>query len=1054
MAPFYPPHAVLSGFKERVECLTVQGDRLYFGTSTGNLHIYAYGDTTSSNSEPHAELVETKKSLCRRAIDQLGYVKDVNSLVVLSESLVTLYPLPTFSPPTPLIKAKSAFSFAVHTRVAHVDDLVTRSPKPDQTDFATATATAIPAVLTYLAVGCRRKMVIYSWKDGEPQNVQEATLPHSPRAMVFIDSEHICFGYSPTEYAVFSLKTSTTTDIVTPIPAAPAVGITNMGKGALSGLGGYMTLGLGTKPKPCVVSVSESEALVGKENNGFFVDTEGKSSRSLTIDWPASPEELAFVRPYVFSVLPPGSVPSAQVEGDAEHPPKDSAFITSSVVEIRSSLSLKAVQILPFPPLPPGTASPAAHYLVRLLTPSPSAKSSLFLVSTPSDRATANTVGSTIWQLCMKSWSEQIDELVQAESYADALALLDTLDPAILPDQERRQRLVRALHAVAQFSSGKYDDAINAFIDLDINPAKVVALYPESIAGRLSVPKDQWIPLFGGPATPPPPAEDTENQDERQSASSSSDVPSRVPSPKGSIRGTLRTSLEAVVAAATPHRDDETASILSGRRSKQPDEFHRSVETLMRFLSDRRPKVAGALEGFGIRAAQSHKQPSLSAASTEELFALPNAPLNALTPEELVRFAQIVDTALFKSYLLVKPSLLGPLCRIGNWCEVEEVEEVLRSREKYSELIFLYNGKKMHAKALDLLRQLSEKETDKRDKLTPSVTYLQRLGPEHLDLIFEYSRWVFEEDPDVGFEIFTSEEAELPRQRVTEFLEKIDAGLAARYLEHLIQERGEGSSLFHDWLAELYLRMTLTAKKQGNDELQQKMYTRLLNFIDTTHYYHTDRLYGLLPSDDLYEAKAILLGRLGRHDAALEVYVYRLHDYTKAEEYCRRVYAPGADSPTAGVFLTLLRIYLRPTPSSLSSAQSARSSTSSAPALLEPALALIRRHGPRLDALEALSLLPPLVPESDVRPFLLAALRAPVFDQRVVREVAHAREEQVARKLMLLQSRRVRVSDSRICPQCHKRIGHSVIAVHAPRGEVTHYQCREVFSRKLKEMRS
>lgn len=36
---------------------------------------------------------------------------------------------------------------------------------------------------------------------------------------------------------------------------------------------------------------------------------------------------------------------------------------------------------------------------------------------------------------------------------------------------------------------------------------------------------------------------------------------------------------------------------------------------------------------------------------------------------------------------------------------------------------------------------------------------------------------------------------------------------------------------------------------------------------------------------DLFEARAILLGRLGRHEHALELYVYRLHDYIKAEEY-------------------------------------------------------------------------------------------------------------------------------------------------------------------------
>lgn len=98
-------------------------------------------------------------------------------------------------------------------------------------------------------------------------------------------------------------------------------------------------------------------------------------------------------------------------------------------------------------------------------------------------------------------------------------------------------------------------------------------------------------------------------------------------------------------------------------------------------LSDRRPKVAAALEALHITSAEAHQMPLLSAASKEDLFALPDAPLTAMTPEELVRFAQIVDTALFKCYLLIRPGLLVSLCRVTNWCEVSEVEEVLRARE-------------------------------------------------------------------------------------------------------------------------------------------------------------------------------------------------------------------------------------------------------------------------------------------------------------------------------------------------------------------------------------
>jgi hypothetical protein len=86
-------------------------------------------------------------------------------------------------------------------------------------------------------------------------------------------------------------------------------------------------------------------------------------------------------------------------------------------------------------------------------------------------------------------------------------------------------------------------------------------------------------------------------------------------------------------------------------------------------------------------------------------------------------------------------------------------------------------------------------------------------------------------------------------------------------------------------------------------ESRNKAYGKLLLFTDNTTHFRVDRLLGMLPSDgmqfriytktrrssfiriDLFEARAILLGKLGRHDSALELYVYRLRDYAKAERY-------------------------------------------------------------------------------------------------------------------------------------------------------------------------
>lgn len=161
------------------------GDRLLIGTSSGNLHILE--NQESDGSEPQAKIVSSK-NLSRKSIEQVGYVKDINSIVALSgkhfvhltddklifrvslDSLLTLYPLPDLVPPTPLPSTRTAFSFAVDTTVQHVSS----DGKFESFDDVASEAKGkgVPTVVTYLVVGCRRKLVVYSWRDGEPQDVK------------------------------------------------------------------------------------------------------------------------------------------------------------------------------------------------------------------------------------------------------------------------------------------------------------------------------------------------------------------------------------------------------------------------------------------------------------------------------------------------------------------------------------------------------------------------------------------------------------------------------------------------------------------------------------------------------------------------------------------------------------------------------------------------------------------------------------------------------------------------------------------------------------------
>jgi hypothetical protein len=61
-----------------------------------------------------------------------------------------------------------------------------------------------------------------------------------------MDDDTVCFAYSSTESAIFSLQSLAATDV--PVPSSSTSNVA--GRSGLTGLAGYMTLGLGAKAKP------------------------------------------------------------------------------------------------------------------------------------------------------------------------------------------------------------------------------------------------------------------------------------------------------------------------------------------------------------------------------------------------------------------------------------------------------------------------------------------------------------------------------------------------------------------------------------------------------------------------------------------------------------------------------------------------------------------------------------------------------------------------------------------------------------------------------------
>lgn len=113
----------------------------------------------------------------------------------------------------------------------------------------------------------------------------------------------------------------------------------------------------------------------------------------------------------------------------------------------------------------------------------------------------------------------------------------------------------------------------------------------------------------------------------------------------------------------------------------------------------------------------------------------------------------------------------------------------------------------------------------------------------------------------------------LPRHQILEFLLRDHKMVAIPYLEHVIHTWNDTDALFHDVLIDMY-RDKLTVENKNISEVEfQNMNAKLLSFLKTSSYYTPERVLLHLPQDSLFEERAIVLGKLGRHEQALAIFV-------------------------------------------------------------------------------------------------------------------------------------------------------------------------------------
>ncbi|XP_052273786.1 vam6/Vps39-like protein isoform X2 [Dreissena polymorpha] len=421
----------------------------------------------------------------------------------------------------------------------------------------------------------------------------------------------------------------------------------------------------------------------------------------------------------------------------------------------------------------------------------------------------------------------------------------------------------------------------------------------------------------------------------------------------------------------------------------------------------------------------------------------------------------VIDTTLLKCYVQTNHNEVAPLLRLpDNHVNIGEAERVLTKRELFSELIILYEEHAMHAEILQLLRSRAKVKVfpSPLDAIQPTIQKLQSLGEEHLSLIYEWAEWVFNENQFEALKMFTDDIPTvrgLPRGHILSYLDKIglDKMVPIQYLEHVIYTWGDVTEELHQALstklrgavvAELENARAIRDHEDGpiklgpaSDGLLNDFRHKLLTFIKKSTLYRPEHVLAQLPMNCLFEERALLLGRMGRHDQALGIYVYVLNDLREAEQYCNTSFLEGRSE----VYLDLLRVYLKPPgPLSLGLQEYSKQPM----CRVGEALAMLQEHASRINLFEAIKMFPEDVPLKSAGHFLGQAMTfsASRLHMIMVSKQIHL-QNNTFMSLMVRESccrQILHVDESTSCDECNLRIANKVF-VRTPVGQLLHYAC-------------
>ncbi|XP_042494125.1 vacuolar sorting protein 39 isoform X2 [Macadamia integrifolia] len=482
----------------------------------------------------------------------------------------------------------------------------------------------------------------------------------------------------------------------------------------------------------------------------------------------------------------------------------------------------------------------------------------------------------------------QIIQLTASANFEEALALCKLLPPEDSSLRAAKEASIHIRYGHYLFDNGSYEEAMEHFYASQVDITYVLSLYPSIVL--------------------PKPVDVSELRNVTDFAWDASHL-SRVPSD-------VSDDMESL-SQPQKFESDEYAILESKKMS------HNTLKALVKFLQKKRYTIIDKANDERTEDVVSSAMGNWSKGSNKGHHDIHIS----LVARDM---AATLDTALIQALILTGQSSAAiELLKVPNYCDIKICEEFLRKNNLYTVLLELYKYNGMHREALILLNELVKESKSEQPQCEPTqkfkpemiIEYLKPLCGTDPMLVLEFSMLVLESCPTETIELFLS--GNVPVDLVNSYLKQHMPSMQAKYLELVAAlKENEIPGNLQNEMVQIYLSEVLdwyadlTTQQMWDEQVYPPTRKKLLFALESVSGYNPEGLLKRLPVDALYEERAILLGKLNKHQLALCLYVHKLHVPELALAYCDRVYEAGqnqlSSKSQSNIYLTLLQIYLNP----------------------------------------------------------------------------------------------------------------------------------------------